>query len=541
MSSKKSYRKKVKEADALSTERFTVIKNWKNRIPVAVVFPNSYYIGMSNLAVHMLYKELNRMDDVVCERFFLDSMNSLESGRPLTSFELAFFTLSFELDYVNIPSILRRSSIELHACDRREKTPVIIGGGVCVMSNPEPVHSFFDLFALGNIEATVQPLMDTFRENRHKRRDAILEGLSRHEWVYNPGQLEVAYTEEGTVDEFIPADFRVRINYQTNDGLATSAIISEQTEFSNMFLVEGSRGCPSRCPFCLLGSLYDFVCDDIDPSLTQIDDIGIIGGGVSFYPGIEKIVKILKDSGKNVHLPSMRLDRISIELIDLMKNDISTLTFGIEAAAEKLRNSIGKPFSNDEILKKIGTIFDIKLFNLKLYFMIGLFGEDRTDIDAIVELTKEIRHIMMQKGARRGFVPSITVHVSPFVPKAFTPFQWLPMDEVDSLKNKINRLKSAFGKVDNTYFTHESVKFSFLQGVFARGDRRVSGTILNLSGDNNFSRVMNESPINLNFYTLRERHMSETFPWDFIKGNASKETLQRRLKTALQHLSRTWG
>ncbi len=537
MLNKKRYRKNVKEADVVSGERFAIRKDWKGRIPVAVVFPNSYYIGMSNLAVHALYKELNGMDDIVCERCFLDHTYSIESGRPLASFEIIFFTLSFELDYVNIPVILRESSIQLHASDRKRNDPVIVAGGVCVMSNPEPVHSFFDLFVLGDVEAVMGPFIDTFRENRHKNREALLEKLSEHECAYNPVQLQVSYGDDGTVAGFIPENFEVCVKRQSNGKLTTSAIVPEQTEFSNMFLIEGSRGCPSRCPFCLLGNLYDFVCDDITSCPAQVKDIGIIGGGVSYYPGIEKIVKTLKDGGKNVHLPSMRLDRVPLELIDLMKNDISTLTFGIEAATEKLRSAIGKPFSNDAILNKINSIFDIKLFNLKLYFMIGLFGEESTDIDAIVELAKQIRHVMMQKGAKKGFVPTITVHVSPFVPKPFTPFQWLPMDGVNDLKEKIHCLKRAFGKVDNTYFTHESVKFSFLQGVFARGDRRVNNTILGLSEKENFSHVVNESPINLNFYTLRERRASEKLPWDFISGHTSKEVLLRRLKSSMKHLS----
>jgi radical SAM superfamily enzyme YgiQ (UPF0313 family) len=268
-----------------------------------------------------------------------------------------------------------------------------------------------------------------------------------------------------------------------------------------------------------------------------VKDMGILGGGVSFYPGIAGVAKTLKENGKNIHLPSMRVDEIPLELIFLMKDEIKTLTFGIEAATEKLRRCIGKPFSNEEIFEKIDAILDVKPFNLKLYFMIGLYGEDRSDIEAIPELTKKIKHIMIKRGAKRGFVGSVTVHVSPFVPKPFTPFQWLPMDDMESLKKKINWLKAAFGKIDNTYFTHESVKFSFLQAVFARGDRRVYDTVLRLAAGDNLSKVMRESPVNLSFYAQRDRGENELFPWDFIKGNTSKEALWRRLQAALKHLS----
>ncbi len=330
---------------------------------------------------------------------------------------------------------------------------------------------------------------------------------------------------------------RLQISCYKGKGLGSSAIVTEKTEFSKMFLIEGTRGCPSRCPFCLLGNVYNFIYDNIDPSVTELPDLGILGGGVSFYPDIALVVKKLKESGKNLHLPSMRVDEVPLELISLLKDKVKTLTFGIEAATEKLRRYVGKPFSNEEIFDKISAILNIKLFNLKLYFMVGLCGETFSDIEVIPELAKKIRHIMIKKGAKEGFMGSITVHVSPFVPKAFTPFQWLPMDDMESLKKKISWLKKAFGKIDNTYFTHESVKFSFLQGVFSRGDRRVSDVVLRLAAGDSFSQVMRESPVNLNFYALRERGEKELFPWDFIKGSISKEVLQRRLKMALQNLS----
>jgi radical SAM superfamily enzyme YgiQ (UPF0313 family) len=541
MTDRKKQRKSSGETgNFLSSETGTIIKKWGGKIPVCIVFPNSYHVGMSNLATHLLYKRLNDMNDVVCERCFFggdETPVSLESRRPLASFEIIFFTLSFELDYVNIPKILKTSSIYTSAMERTGKEPIVLAGGICVMSNPESLHGFFDLFIMGDIETTIGPFMETYKAARGNKRDNIMDSLSSFEWAYNPKQLQVSYGNDGPLESFTPHDFNVTISRYKKKELGSSAIITDKTEFSNMFLIEGTRGCPSRCPFCLLGNLYDFVYDRIDPSITDMKDMGILGGGVSFYPGIAEVARILKESGKNIHLPSMRVDEIPLELISLMKDAIKTLTFGIEAATEKLRRCIGKSFSNEEIFEKIDAILDVKPFNLKLYFMIGLYGEDQSDIEAIPDLTKKIKHIMIKRGAKRGFVGSITVHVSPFVPKPFTPFQWLPMDDMESLKKKINRLKAAFGKIDNAYFTHESVKFSFLQAVFARGDRNVHDTVLKFAAGDNLSKVINESPVNLNFYALRERGETELLPWDFIKGNTSKELLWRRLKSALKQLS----
>jgi radical SAM superfamily enzyme YgiQ (UPF0313 family) len=506
--------------EILASESGTIVKKWGGKIPVCVVFPNTYYIGMSNLAAHILYKTLNSYDDVVCERCFLEENGeciSIENGRPLKSFECIFLTISFEMDFVNIPKILRLSSIPVHSEERRKKDPIVVAGGICVISNPEPIHSFIDLFLMGDIESTMPDFMEKYREIRGKDRDEVVDELSRFDWVYNPARLKVSYRGDGTLGSFTPEDFTVKMCRHKGKTLGTSAVIAEKTEFSGMFLVEGTRGCPSKCPFCLLGNSYRFVCDKILPLKTDTEDVGIIGGGVSFHPRLVEITAELIRAGKRVHFPSLRLDEIPLSIIEVMRNEIKTLTFGIEAGTERLRVIIGKPLSDQEIYDKLSAILKIKPFNLKLYFMIGLPGETMDDIEAIVELVKHVKHIMVKEGARRGFVGSVTVHASPFVPKPSTPFQRLPMNDMGELKDKINRLKSAFGKVDNTYFTHESVKYSFVQAVFARGDRRLKDVILKFADGVSLNSIMKDSAINLNFYALRERGKDEIMPWDFIK------------------------
>ena len=296
MTDRKEQRKTIDGGDSfLSSERGTIIKKWSGKIPVCIVFPNSYHVGMSNLATHLLYKRLNSMDDIVCERCFYtgdENPMSLESRRPLASFAIIFFTLSFELDYVNIPKILRASSIHTSAVERTGKEPIVVAGGICVMSNPEPIHGFFDLFIMGDIETTIEPFMEVYRTARGGKREDIIDSLSAFEWTYNPKQLNISYRDDGTLRSFLPQDFTVTISRHKKKELGSSAIITDKTEFSNMFLIEGTRGCPSRCPFCLLGNLYDFVYDTIDPSITDMKDIGILGGGVSFYPGIAEVAGI---------------------------------------------------------------------------------------------------------------------------------------------------------------------------------------------------------------------------------------------------------
>ncbi|MBA4416457.1 MAG: hypothetical protein C0392_00890 [Syntrophus sp. (in: bacteria)] len=520
----------------LPRERGAIVKKWRDKIPVCIVYPNAYYIGMSNLAVHILYRMLNAIPDVVCERCFFGEdgkVLSMESGRPLSAFEVVFITVSFELDYINIPRILNRASIPLFAQERGEGVPVIAAGGICLMANPEPLHLFIDLFLLGDIEAIITDFMDTYRRLRGCPRDEVINGLSTFDFAYNPEKLSVSYREDGVIDSFTPPQFSVNIKRYKGKTLGSSAVISDGTEFSNMFLIEGTRGCPSRCPFCLLGNSYAFVHDDITSLDTDEEHIGLIGGGVSFHPHLVELLTGLKVKGKTPHLPSLRIDEVPLSVIELMKDDIKTLTFGVEAGTERLRRFIGKPLSDRAILETIEAILAIKPFNLKLYFMVGLYGETMEDIDAIVDLVKHLKHIMLKKGAKRGVLGTITVHASPFVPKPSTPFQWLPMEETASLKNKLTRLKKAFGKVDNTFFTHESIKYSLLQGILAMGDRRITEAILRLSSGENLTKVMRESPVNLNFYILREKAGDELLPWDFIKGRTGKEKLYRRLESAL--------
>ncbi len=534
--SRRRYQKEARGTGPLSFEAGTIVKDWGGKTPVCIVFPNSYYVGMSNLAIHILYRTLNDMPDVVCERCFTDGSGrplSLESGKPLSSFEIIFFSISFELDYMNIPGMLRRAGVNLFARERKAGEPIIVGGGICVMANPEPLHDIFDLFIMGDIEATVPLLMERYRELRAKKRARVIEGLSGFDWMYNPLALDVAYGQDGTPDHFIARDVRISVRHYKGKDLGTSAIIAGKTEFSSMFLAEGTRGCPSQCPFCLIGNMYRFVHEKVSGITTDRTDIGILGGGVSFHPRLMDELVALKEAGKRIHLPSLRIDKVPLSCIELIKDEVKTLTFGIEAGTEALRRFVGKPMTDQEIIERIGEIIDIKPFNLKLYFMVGLPGETKKDIDSIPELAKRIKHVMVKKGAKKGAVGSITVHASPFVPKPSTPFQWLPMDDTTALKEKIGSLRKAFGTIDNTFFTHESIKHSFIQGIFARGDRRIAGTVLALSSGETIAKVVRESPVNLNFYALRERKRDEIFPWDFIEGTTSKATLYKRLVQSL--------
>lgn len=498
-----------------------------------MVYPNAYYVGMSNLALHLLYDTLNRMPDVVCERVFLEpgtQPRSVESGHSLKSFELIFCTFSFEMDYPNLVRGLKDASIHPFSAERVNGDPVVIAGGMCVMANPEPISSFVDLFVMGDVEITVDRIMERYRALKGGKRNDVVDGLSAWSWMYNPHQLGVQYNENGTVKAFTPADFTVEVARYRGTHLAASAITTDRTEFSDMFLLEGTRGCPSRCPFCLTGNMNRFLREGREDVQEGIRDVGIIGGGVSFHPDLTGLIRRLKDKGYRVHLPSLRVDEVPLEVIDLIKDDVKTLTFGVEAGTERLRSLIGKPVTDEELYARIEAIAALKSFHLKLYFMIGIYSETLADVERIVGLARHAMNLMIKKGVKRGSVGSVTVHVSPFVPKGATPFQWLPMAEMKELKEKISLLKRGLARVPNTYFTHESVKYSFLQAVFSRGDRKLQAVIAKLADeDQNLTSIMRENPINLNFYATRPRGKDEIFPWDFIKGVQNKKRLYQKM------------
>ena len=522
--------------EILSRERGAVLKKWTNRVPVCVAYPNTYYIGMSNLAVHLLYRELNSRPEVVCERVFLDPGEkplSVESGRPLSSFEVVFFTFSFEMDYANVIAMLRDSSIPLDAKERGPGDPIIVAGGICAMANPEPMSPFVDLFIMGDVESCLPPFIERYLRARKKQRAEVIDELSSWTWVYNPAHLGVAYGEDGTVQEFVPPSFRVEVERYRGKNLATSAIMAPDTEFADMLLVEGTRGCPSACAFCLAGNIYPFISDRLDHISGDVREVGIIGGGVSFHPRLPEIIRRFDEMGAHVHLPSLRLDEVPLEVIDMIKTTIKTLTFGIEAGTERQRRRIGKPVSDRDIADRVEAIAEMASFHFKFYFMVGLPDERREDVDAIVDLVKHILHLLVKKGRKKGRIGTVTVHASPFVPKAATPFQWLAMDEMKGLKEKMAILKRGLGKVPNTHFTHESIKYSFLQAVFARGDRRLKDAIVRCAQGESLAKVMRESPLNLAFYATRERREDELFPWDFIGGRTEKEDLRRRLHSCL--------
>jgi radical SAM superfamily enzyme YgiQ (UPF0313 family) len=512
----------------LAREHGTIVKDWGGRLPVALVYPNSYYVGMSNLGVHVLYRLFNQHPDVVCERVFYDENDdvavSVESQRPLGDFAVLAFSLSFELDYLNLISILRRSRIPLSRERRDQRQPLLIAGGPCVISNPEPLAPIMDAFAIGEGEAIVPGLVKTLRGGADLDRDELLTQLALLPGLYVP-RVHAPTRDEGSAvstgpTPALPRPVERQWLPELDDQPANSVVLTEDTEFGDMFLMEVTRGCGRGCHFCLASVAYSPVRERSPEvllrtarmGLTHRPVLGLIGASLSDYSRLESLVSGLRQLGARLSVASLRVDPLpSVLLKALAESGAQTVTIAPEAGSERLRKSIRKGISTEDIMRAAEQVAHYDFPQLKLYFMIGLPGEDDRDIAEIIELLRAIR----QRFHRR-----LTVNVTPFVPKAQTPFERTAMAPRKVLEGRWDYLKNSLRSL-SVETTGESPRRSELQGVLARGDRLVGETLMALQGTRltDWRRALQATSLNAEPY-LAERRRDEVLPWFSIAAQA---------------------
>lgn len=424
-------------------------KEWGGRVPIAVVYPNTYYVGMSNLALHLLYQRFNSDPGIVAERIFLQKKGvSVESGRPLSDFRAAAFTFSFEADYLNIPNILGKD-IELLRKKRTDKDPILICGGPAVTMNPGALSEIFDVIIAGEIDEKIENIVEILKRQNSKAK--TVEELSK-----------------------VPGTLVKNLNkYPTH-----SVIWTDGTEFGHMHLVEIARGCPWRCGFCATPPIYapyrvrnvDAVWKSIECGLPHRRHIGLIGSDVLGHPGFSEIATRLIEKNIKISLSSMRINKIGGEAARLLKRSgHKRATLGIEAGTERLRNLINKDVSDADIFSAVKCLAREGITNLKLYFMIGLPGENKDDVAGITNLTKEIRNIILKERSPKTLSPDITLVITPFVPKKLTPFKDKPFAGIDYLKKALKNLRSLVGKIPNTKITGEPPKAAELEYKLSQG------------------------------------------------------------------------
>jgi radical SAM superfamily enzyme YgiQ (UPF0313 family) len=534
-------------AELLSKEVGYVRKPHGGRLRIALAFPNTYFVGMSNLGFQTIYKLFNAEDGIVCERVFLPPKSELaaqlvakeplvtvESQTPVRDFDVLAFSVSFEWDYTNVLSLLRLAGIPLRAADRTHHDPLVLIGGAVTFVNPEPLALFADVIAAGEGEALVPPLLRAFQSAEH--RDDLLRRLVAERGYYVPSFYDVEYNADSTIAAFVPREGTgapptvKKAAVKTTDALDPPAttIFTPETEFGSRFLVEVVRGCANLCRFCWAGYNYlpvrSFPKERIfalaERARPYSSSAGLVSIALCDHPDIEEILTRLSEMGFSLSPASLRLDDLTPAILSLLrKGGERSITIAPEVGSDRLRRVINKTITNDEILAAADMIFAAGYENLKLYYMIGLPTETDEDLEAIRDQTLQLRDIMMKYAKPKGHVGRIVGSVNPLIPKPGTAYQWLPMEDDASIDRKIKRLRSLLADIDNVYFNIKSERHSFYQALLSLGDRRVAPAIEAAERNGgNWRAAVAETGVDADFFVFRDRTRDAVLPWDIIDG-----------------------
>jgi radical SAM superfamily enzyme YgiQ (UPF0313 family) len=528
----------------LSKEKGTVYKDPGGKVNIALVYPNAYHVGMSNLGFQGIYGLLNRMNDVLCERAFLPEdedmeeylrtdteLFSLESKRTLSRFDIVAFSVSFENDYPNILKILKLSRIPFRSSERNAHHPLVIMGGVTFF-NPEPVADFFDICFIGEAEEMLPEFLNIYKSS--SGRSEILKKSLTIEGLYVPRFYSISYDSEEKISgrstsEGAPEIIKRRYLKDITTSGIKSSILTPETEFSDMHLIEAMRGCPWSCRFCVAGHIYNpfrkkalqALENEIQLAITKTRRIGIIGPSLSDYPDIKEVLKIPE---VDFSITSLRASAKSAELVGLLKGHKS-VSVAPEAGTERLRRVINKKVTEEDILQTSELIFAEGIETLRLYFMVGLPTETREDIVGIVNLVKKIRE--------RSPKGNITLSISTFVPKPFTPFQWHSMENPSEVKERLKMIKKGLLSIKGIKVFHDVPKYAYMQGFFSQGDRRVSKVLEVTLKSQDWRKAAEAAGIREDFYIFRKKEFNENLPWDFIDVGIKKDTLWAEYQEAL--------
>ena len=577
-----------KPARYIGNEVNSVMKDKKEiAIRFCMCFPDVYEIGMSHLGIQILYDMFNQREDVWCERVYspwIDAheemkrenipLFALESQDPIKEFDFLGITIQYEMCYTNILQILELSGIPLFSKEREEE-PIVIGGGPCVY-NPEPLADFFDLFYIGEGETVYYHLLDLYKEHKKQRgkRKDFLKKAAKIPGIYVPSFYHVSYKEDGTIQSFFPVEDGIpnMVHKELEMNLQETyyplkPVVPFLRATQDRVVLEIQRGCIRGCRFCQAGMIYRPVRErDVNKlkeyasemlKNTGYEEISLSSLSSSDYSHLEELVSFLidqcKERGVNISLPSLRIDSFSLDVMSKIQ-DIrkSSLTFAPEAGSQRLRNVINKGLTEEEILGGASLAFKGGWNRVKLYFMLGLPTETEEDMYGIAMLSDKIARIYYEtipKEERNGKV-QIVASTSFFIPKPFTPFQWAKMDTKEEFIKKArivnHAMKEQLNRKSIKYNWHEP-HVSQLEGVLARGDRRVGMAILSAYKkgsifdawtehfqETNWLEAFMENHISIDFYTTRERDLDEILPWDFIDTGVTKEFLKKEWEKALK-------
>ena len=543
----KSWQQRERALDTLSKEVGYIRKPHGGRLRIALAFPNTYWVGMSNLGFQTVYRLFNDRPDIVCERVFLPPKQelaaqlaagtplvTLESQTPVNEFDVFAFSVSFEWDYVNILTLLRLAGIKRYATERTARDPLILVGGAVTFVNPEPLAPFADVIAAGEAEVLIPSLDRAFRESTG--RDELLRALTQERGFYIPSFYEPRYNESGLLMEYVPlpgtnAPVPVRkAALKVTDAVDPPAtgIFTPDTEFGSRFLIEVVRGCANLCRFCWAGYNYlpvrsfpaDRILELARNAREHASRVGLVSIALCDHPEIERILSSLLEMGYQISPASLRLDDLTDPIVKMLHDSGElSITIAPEAGSDRMRRVINKTVTNDEILDRADLIFRNGIENLKLYYMIGLPTETDEDLVGIRDLTVQLRDIMMKYAKPKGRVGKIVGSVNPLIPKPGTAYQWLPMEDPAVTDKKIKRLRSLMAGIDNVYFNIKSERHSYYQALLSLGDRRVAPAIEAAERNGqDWRAAVEEAGVDADFFIFRDRTNDPLLPWDIIDG-----------------------
>ncbi len=540
-----SWEQKEAAQAVLAKEVGYVRKPHTDRLRIALAFPNTYYVGMSNLGFQTVYHLFNTHDDVVCERICLPAKQQLKeqlaSKTPLITlesqslardFDVIAFSVSFEWDYTNILTMLRLAGVPVRASNRTARDPLVVIGGAVTFVNPEPLALFADVIAAGEGEELVPALVSSFREANG--RDALLTALAQKRGFYIPSFYEVEYQADGTIERFVPKDGAPaavkKAAVPTTEALdpPCTRIFTPDTEFGSRFLIEVVRGCANLCRFCWAGYNYlpvrafpaDRILERAREARVHSRHAGLVSIALCDHPEIDRILTGLADMGYSISPASLRLDDLTEPIVRrLRESGEKTLTIAPETGSDRLRRVINKTVTNEEILDRAELIFASGIENLKLYYMIGLPTETDDDLVAIRDLTLQMREIMLKHATSKGHVGRIIASVNPLVPKPSTAYQWLPMADPAVIDDKVRRLRELTSDIDNVFFNIKSERHSFYQALLSLGDRRIAPVIEAAEANGgDWRRAVADTDVDAAFYVFRDRSRDTVLPWSIIDG-----------------------
>ncbi len=539
----------------LEKERGSYLKKWTGRFPVALVYPNTYKVGMSSLGFQLVYSLLNADESVVCERFFLpnkgEQFRSVESGRLLNQFSLVFFSVSFEHDYVNLVRQLLMASIEPLAENRTARintsAPLIICGGVATFMNPEPLAPFIDLFLIGEAEPILPELLSCLISDiEHKERRELLYDLVREkEGLYAPIFYSPLYNQNGEylgnqVEKGVPEKVKKSVTRKCSKA-AHSKIMTPAAEFADLYLTELGRGCSRGCRFCAAGFIYrpprlwdgDAVVRGLEERFPGVERIGLLGMEMADREGLETISRYLSESGCSLSFSSLRADRISGPLLELLaESKLKSVAIAPDGASERLRRVINKGLKEDDILNAAEKLVEAGIYKLKIYTMIGLPTETFADLDELLELVRKIKARISTIGQNRGRLCEIFLSLNCFTPKPWTPFQYHPFGiperlaegesrsqktVVSNLREKIRFLRKGLAGEANVHLQADKPEKVLFQAVLSRGDRRLAKVLLGMAREAiSWKPAMKKNNLLPEQFALCGHGRERIFPWFVI-------------------------